>query len=585
FNENWRPLNTARPRTVNTARPVNTVRPRLVNTARPNLSVVNAFRTNQVNAVKASACWVWRPTKPNGASITLKRHNYVDGHPQRVHEDQGYVDIGCSRNMTGNMSYLSDFKEFNGGYVTFGGGANGGRITDSTTGGCQFVGSKLISWQCKKQTVVATSTTEAEYVAVASCCGQVLWIQNQMLDYGRHIKLEDSDGINTFPNTEIFKQLTLIGYVSNSDKLTFQKGHFSPQWRFLIHTILHCLSPKKATWEQFSSNIATAIICLATNRTFNFSKMIFEGMVKNLDRSTIPVESHHTPLGAPTTLQPPLSSPSRIPTRQETEVPQPSSPTHTHVADEAASIGVDVRHRGAATTVSTQGEAHSQPEDQLGVLSAAKILADVAKVHTYTRRRRIVNTGSGGISNASRLFSTSEELVSTAGASMPVSTAGMIQEANIVAVKDKGKGILTEYEPVQTKTKRKQEQERLVLESKELMLKHYKPNIQSLTGRFTLKILGSIRRSSELEITLRFSSTEATDDKERVLWVELKRLFDPDTEDELWELQRYTHDPLTWRLYDTYGVHHVSTEKGIYIFMLIEKEYPLSKRAYDCDVG
>ncbi|GJW32683.1 putative ribonuclease H-like domain-containing protein [Tanacetum coccineum] len=54
----------------------------------------------------------------------------------------------------------------------------------STTGGCQFLGRRLISWQCKKQTIVATSTTEAEYVAAASCCRQVLWIQNQMLDYG-----------------------------------------------------------------------------------------------------------------------------------------------------------------------------------------------------------------------------------------------------------------------------------------------------------------------------------------------------------------------------------------------------------------
>ncbi|GKC60845.1 putative ribonuclease H-like domain-containing protein [Tanacetum coccineum] len=54
----------------------------------------------------------------------------------------------------------------------------------STTGGCQFLGKRLISWQCKKQTIVANSTTEAEYVAAANCCGQVLWIQNQMLDYG-----------------------------------------------------------------------------------------------------------------------------------------------------------------------------------------------------------------------------------------------------------------------------------------------------------------------------------------------------------------------------------------------------------------
>ncbi|GJX65526.1 putative ribonuclease H-like domain-containing protein [Tanacetum coccineum] len=54
----------------------------------------------------------------------------------------------------------------------------------STTGGCQFLGCRLISWQCKKQTVVANSTTKAEYVAASSCYGQVLWIQNQMLDYG-----------------------------------------------------------------------------------------------------------------------------------------------------------------------------------------------------------------------------------------------------------------------------------------------------------------------------------------------------------------------------------------------------------------
>ncbi|GKB19097.1 putative ribonuclease H-like domain-containing protein [Tanacetum coccineum] len=63
----------------------------------------------------------------------------------------------------------------------------------STTGGYQFLGSRLILWQCKKQTIVANSTTKAEYVAAASCYGQVLWIQNQMLDYGYN-----------FMNTKIF---------------------------------------------------------------------------------------------------------------------------------------------------------------------------------------------------------------------------------------------------------------------------------------------------------------------------------------------------------------------------------------------
>ncbi|GKA11400.1 putative ribonuclease H-like domain-containing protein [Tanacetum coccineum] len=54
----------------------------------------------------------------------------------------------------------------------------------STTGGCQFLGRRLISWQCKKQTIMANSTTKAEYVAAANCCGQVLWIQNQMIYFG-----------------------------------------------------------------------------------------------------------------------------------------------------------------------------------------------------------------------------------------------------------------------------------------------------------------------------------------------------------------------------------------------------------------
>ncbi|GJV78394.1 putative ribonuclease H-like domain-containing protein [Tanacetum coccineum] len=78
-------------------------KPKAVNTARPNFVAVKIVRANQANT----------------------------GIPPT--NDQGYVDSGCSRNMTGNISYLSDFQEFDGGYVTFGGGVRGGKITGKGT--------------------------------------------------------------------------------------------------------------------------------------------------------------------------------------------------------------------------------------------------------------------------------------------------------------------------------------------------------------------------------------------------------------------------------------------------------------------
>nr|GEV37402.1 hypothetical protein [Tanacetum cinerariifolium] len=189
---------------------------------------------------------------------------------------------------------------------------------------------KLISWQCKKQTIMATSTTEAEYVAAASSCRQVLWIQNQLLDYGlsipyealskeisssmlrliettkdgtkilatvdgklrtvsessirRNLKLNDEAGISSLPDAELFENLQLMGYnILPNQKFTFQKGQFFRQWKYLIHTIMQCLSPKSTGFNEFSSNIGTGLVCLATNRVYNFSKMIFDGMVKNVN--------------------------------------------------------------------------------------------------------------------------------------------------------------------------------------------------------------------------------------------------------------------------------------------------------------
>ncbi|GJV27926.1 ribonuclease H-like domain-containing protein [Tanacetum coccineum] len=243
--------------------------------------------------------------------------------------------------------------------------------------------------QCKKQTMVANSITKAEYVAASSCCGQVLWIKNQLLDYRdsnekkliqvtkihtdknvadlltksfnfadshnmvaflakptesdgfeqildflnanpikralmvnpiiytscieqfwdtakvktvngevqlqalvdgkkviiietsvrRDLQLEDAEGIECLPNADIFRIHCYNGMLNNLlSNLHSTKAFFSSQWKFWIHTILQCLSAKSTAWNEFSSTIASAIICLASNQKFNFSKYIFESM-------------------------------------------------------------------------------------------------------------------------------------------------------------------------------------------------------------------------------------------------------------------------------------------------------------------
>ncbi|GJV52026.1 hypothetical protein Tco_1447767 [Tanacetum coccineum] len=98
--------------------------------------------------------------------------------------------------------------------------------------------------------------------------------------------LNDADGTACLTNEVIFQNLALMGYEGELNKLTFQKAFFSPQWKYLIHTILYFLSSSKSTsWNEFSISIASTVICLATNQKFNFSKLVFDGMLRNLDTS------------------------------------------------------------------------------------------------------------------------------------------------------------------------------------------------------------------------------------------------------------------------------------------------------------
>ncbi|GJT80403.1 hypothetical protein Tco_1054745 [Tanacetum coccineum] len=73
----------------------------------------------------------------------------------------------------------------------------------------------------------------------------------------------DEDSIACLTNNEIFENLALMKYEQLSTKPTFQKGSLSPQWKFLIHSILHCISLKSTAWNEFSTNLASAVICLA----------------------------------------------------------------------------------------------------------------------------------------------------------------------------------------------------------------------------------------------------------------------------------------------------------------------------------
>ncbi|GJY43463.1 hypothetical protein Tco_0431676, partial [Tanacetum coccineum] len=95
------------------------------------------------------------------------------------------------------------------------------------------------------------------------------------------LQLADDGGIDDLPIAEIYFRMDNLGYVIKG-KLTFYKNKFSPQWRFLVHTIFHYLSTKSGSWDQFGSSLVVALICLSDGRKFNWSSYIFKGMVSNI---------------------------------------------------------------------------------------------------------------------------------------------------------------------------------------------------------------------------------------------------------------------------------------------------------------
>ncbi|GJV02792.1 putative ribonuclease H-like domain-containing protein [Tanacetum coccineum] len=255
----------------------------------------------------------------------------------------------------------------------------------STIGGCQFLGRRLISWQCKNQAIVANSTTEAEYVAAANCCGQLLWIQNQMLYYGfkfmntkiyidnesticivknpvfhfktkhieiRHRFIRDSYEKKLIQVTKIHidhnvadlltkafdvssgpihlvtdetvhkelgdkmeraatiafsleveqdsdlvdkKKVIIIETSIRSDLNLEDAGGTDCLPTDTIFEELARMGAKTTAWNEFSSTMASTIICLATNQNFNLSKYIFDDMLGDMSHhKKIYVNPSHT---------------------------------------------------------------------------------------------------------------------------------------------------------------------------------------------------------------------------------------------------------------------------------------------------
>ncbi|GJS22526.1 putative ribonuclease H-like domain-containing protein [Tanacetum coccineum] len=230
-------FNIARP--INTVRSVNTGRP--FSTARPFRSTVNTVRARGFNAVKPSACWVWRPIKPNGASLSNSQLN-----------DKGFVDSGCSRHMTGNIAHLSDFKDFDGGYVTFGGGAYGGRITGKGT--------------------IKTDNLDFDDVYFVKELKFNLFSVSQMCDKKNYVLFTDSECLVLSPNFKLPDENQILLKIPRQDNMySFDMKNIVPK-DSLTCLVAKATSEESMLWHRRLGHINFK----------NINKLVKENLVRDL---------------------------------------------------------------------------------------------------------------------------------------------------------------------------------------------------------------------------------------------------------------------------------------------------------------
>nr|GEZ15322.1 hypothetical protein [Tanacetum cinerariifolium] len=230
--------------------------------------------------------------------------------PHRALKDKGILDGGCSRHIIGNKAHLADYQAFKGGSVAFG-GSNGRIIVKSWLVQSKRLFGKdisnpLMAGRLQKTTLPTSSVSYALTASptIHTSCIKKFWTTSKVKTINnevriqalidekrvnikessiRHtLKLYDTEGTSCLVNAKIFDGLAKKGYEKLSEKLTIYKAFFSPQWKFLINTILQCLSAKTTSWNEFSSTMVLAIIC-PTNQKFNFSRYILLSLVKSIE--------------------------------------------------------------------------------------------------------------------------------------------------------------------------------------------------------------------------------------------------------------------------------------------------------------
>nr|GEW63444.1 hypothetical protein [Tanacetum cinerariifolium] len=128
------------------------------------------------------------------------------------------------------------------------------------------------------------------------------------------LRLDDANGVDCLPNEKIFAELARMGYEKPFPKLTFYKAFFSSQWKFLIHTILQSMSAKRTSRNEFSSAMASAVICLSTEEQVHGND---NDAAQRADTAVLGDDVQDQSIPSPTPPPPPPQQPQDIPSTSQ----------------------------------------------------------------------------------------------------------------------------------------------------------------------------------------------------------------------------------------------------------------------------